>query len=78
MQPDWRRALARVVASHRREALLVAGAVALVYWAARLSLPHLLGAFGDDAVYVALGKAIATGQGYRSIYAAGQPVQMER
>ena len=77
MQRDWRYALSRVVGGRRREALLVAAGVALAYWALHLSVPLVLGALHDDAVYVALGKAIAAGHGYHSIYAVGQPVQQK-
>jgi hypothetical protein len=77
MPTDWRRSLARVTGTHRREAVLVAAGVALSYWGLQLSLPHVLGALQDDAVYVALGKAIATGHGYHSIYAVGQPVHQK-
>ena len=55
MQRDWRYALSRVVGGRRREALLVAAGVALAYWALHLSVPLVLGALHDDAVYVALG-----------------------
>lgn len=34
----------------------------------------LVGSFNDDGVYVALGKAIAEGEGYRSIHLPGSPV----
>lgn len=51
--------------------------VALAYWALRLSGPPVLGAFHDDAVYVALGQALAQGHGYHSIYAAGAPVHLK-
>jgi hypothetical protein len=80
MQPDWRslsRSLARLAGHHRRQAALVGAGVALAYWVLQLSLPHVLGALEDDAVYVALGKAIATGHGYHSIYAVGQPVHQK-
>jgi hypothetical protein len=77
MQANWRRSLARVAGTHRREAVLVATGVVLAYWGLQLSLPHVLGALQDDAVYVALGKALATGHGYHSIYAVGQPVHQK-
>jgi hypothetical protein len=77
MQPPWREWVGGIVASHRREAVVVGLVVAVTYWIAKLSIPHVLGGFGDDAVYVALGKAIASGQGYRSLYAAGQPVHLK-
>jgi hypothetical protein len=37
----------------------------------------LVGALNDDGVYVALGKAIASGEGYRSIHLVGDPVQVK-
>ncbi len=66
-----------LAADPRREAVLVGAGVALAYWALRLNLPHVAGAFHDDAVYLALGKAIASGAGYRSIYAVGEPVHLK-
>lgn len=39
---------------------------------------HLVpGAFNDDGVYLALGKAIASGKGYHSIHMVGDPVQVK-
>lgn len=40
----------------------------------RASALFLVGAFNDDAVYVALGKALAEGEGYRLTYLVGAPV----
>jgi len=76
MTLPWRTILARLAGTHRREAVLVGVGLALTYWALQLSIPRVLGAFHDDAVYVALGKAIADGHGYRSIYAVGEPVHL--
>ena len=42
----------------------------------RLSRDFLIGALNDDAVYVVLGKAIAQGDGYRSIHLVGAPLQV--
>ena len=58
------------------EAVLVGLATALVL---AVALPWGLhvGAASDDAMYIALGKAIATGQGYRSIFYVGSPVQLK-
>ena len=42
----------------------------------RLSREFLIGALNDDAVYVVLGKAIAQGDGYRSIHLVGAPLQV--
>ncbi len=36
--------------------------------------PYLVGSFFDDGVYVILGKALATGQGYRYLHLPGHPV----
>lgn len=76
MTRAWRAVLRRLAGTHRREAVLVGVGLALAYWALQLSVPHALGAFHDDAVYVALGQAIAQGHGYHSIYAAGAPVHL--
>jgi hypothetical protein len=35
--------------------------------------PYLVGSFFDDGVYVVLGKALATGQGYRYLHLPGHP-----
>lgn len=55
--------------------------VALIVFVATLLLTVnerlLIGSFNDDGVYVALGKAIAAGEGYRSIHLAGDPVQVK-
>ena len=59
------------------EAALVAVALVLFYFLVRMSPVVARGAFGDDGIYVALGKALATGEGYRSIYAAGEPVHVK-
>ena len=55
----------------------MAGLVAFGYAVFRFSDVVAIGAFRDDAVYIALGKAIASGDGYRSIYAPGDPVHMK-
>jgi hypothetical protein len=56
-------------------------AVALIVFVATLLLTVnerlLIGSFNDDGVYVAVGKAIAAGEGYRSIHLAGDPVQVK-
>ncbi len=57
-----------------REAVLAALFVALAYLLLRTSPAFAAGAFNDDGVYLALGKALAEGEGYRSIYAVGDPV----
>ena len=36
--------------------------------------PYLVGSFFDDGVYVILGKALATGQGYRYLHLPGHPM----
>lgn len=73
---DWLGVVRRLTSTHRREAILVGAALGLAYWALQLSVPRALGAFHDDAVYVALGRAIAQRHGYHSIYAAGNPVHL--
>ncbi len=51
-----------------RVGLVVAAAVLLL-----VPGPYVAGSFGDDALYVALGKAIAAGRGYRELFTLGQP-----
>lgn len=65
------------LASPAGEALLVAGVIFAVYLALNLTEAMLLGAFGDEGVYTVLGKAIAEGQGYHSLYLPGAPVQVK-
>jgi hypothetical protein len=52
----------------------VAVLLALAIAAGSVARLVLVGAFDDDGVYVALGKALANGAGYRSIHLAGAPV----
>jgi hypothetical protein len=61
----------------QQECLLVAGIVAsaTLHFSLSRSMAVAIGVFNDDAVYVILGKAIATGQGYRSIHLVGTPLQ---
>jgi hypothetical protein len=65
-------------ARHSRRLLLEAVGAALlvlcVYVALRPDPVRSLGTMYDDVVYVSLGKAIATGQGYHSIHLVGAPV----
>src|SRR3989442_930609 len=61
----------------RREPLLVAGVVFLAHVALRAAGRILIGAFNDDGAYVALGKALAGGIGYRLIYLVGDPVAVK-
>ncbi|MDT8368847.1 MAG: hypothetical protein RQ745_06540 [Longimicrobiales bacterium] len=56
------------------EALLVALSLAAVYLLVRISPSLAAGAFHDDGVYLAVGKSLAEGEGYRSLYAIGEPV----
>jgi hypothetical protein len=62
------------------------GAVALPPWAAAATVglvtlciamavvrPYVIGAFHDDAIYVILGRALATGAGYRYLHLPGTP-----
>src|SRR2546422_357261 len=66
--------------SRSRRAVIEAAGVGLVVVVAhlllRLSGAFAVGALNDDGVYVALGKAIAEGDGYRSIYLAGAPLHL--
>jgi hypothetical protein len=57
-----------------REAVGVGVFVLLAYLLLRISPYLTLGALSDDGIYVALGRAISQGDGYRSIYAVGDPV----
>ncbi len=56
------------------EAVSAALLVALIHLVLRVGA--LVGAYEDDGVYVVLGKAIALGDGYRSIHLVGAPVQV--
>lgn len=58
-----------------REAVLAGLAVLALHALVRITVAP--GAFQDDAIYLGLGKALATGDGWRSIYAAGQPVHLK-
>src|SRR3989449_4534110 len=60
-----------------REPLVVAGLVVLAHLAVRAADRILVGAFNDDGAYVALGKALAGGMGYRLIYLVGDPVAVK-
>lgn len=51
--------------------------VLLAHLALRLSGVLAIGAFNDDAIYVALGKALAQGSGYHLIYLVGNPVALK-
>jgi hypothetical protein len=59
------------------EALLIAGLVMVVYRLSSLADAVLVGALNDDGVYAVLGRAIANGDGYRSIHLVGAPVQVK-
>jgi hypothetical protein len=59
------------------EALIIGVGLALAYWALRMSPIVAIGAFRDDAIYISLGKALASHEGYRSIYMVGAPIQMK-
>ena len=56
------------------EALGVGAFVLVAYLLLRISPYLTLGALPDDGIYIALGRALANGDGYRSIYAVGDPV----
>lgn len=59
------------------EAVIVAVGLVLAYLVVRMSSIVAIGAFSDDAIYLSVGKALASHEGYRSIYAAGAPVHMK-
>lgn len=59
------------------EAFVVGTGVLLAEIALRLSSLIATGAFNDDGVYVALGKALAQGSGYHLIYLVGDPVALK-
>jgi len=77
MPAPWRWTLPQRKLDPTIEAWIVGVGLGLTYWVLRLDAPLVLGAFHDDAVYVALGKALAEGRGYHSIYAAGSPVHLK-
>lgn len=76
----WRVAIIREACTGRGECepALAALAVAALHLLRRpepiLSLP---GSFNDDGVYLVLGRALALGEGYRSIHVPGGPVQLK-
>src|SRR5579863_6257137 len=53
----------------------VAVAVALVTLSIALATvsPYVVGSFQDDGIYVILGRALATGAGYRYLHLPGMP-----
>lgn len=59
------------------EAALVGFALAAIHALVRMSGALAVGSFNDDGVYAALGKSIAEGTGYRSIYTPGDPVHLK-
>jgi hypothetical protein len=60
------------------EALIVGVVVGAILLLARTPTELLApGAFKDDAVYLTLGRAIASGNGYHSIYMPGAPLQVK-
>ena len=61
----------------RREALAVAALVAVAYLLLRTAPALVAGAFSDDGVYLSLGRALAEGQGFRSVYSVGVPVHLK-
>ena len=69
---SWLRGERRDVA----EAVAVGLLVVVAHLLFRLSAGFLVGALNDDGVYVALGRAIADGMGYRSIHLVGAPLQV--
>ena len=69
--------LRKFVTTPLGESVIVGLGLVLAYLFLRLPEPVVAGAFDDDAVYLALGKALASGEGYRSVYAAGAPVHVK-
>jgi len=63
--------------SARGEALLAAAVILAVYLGGSLSSALLVGSWNDDGVYVVLGRALATGEGYRSLHLVGAPAQLK-
>ncbi len=59
------------------QAALVGVAVAVVIATLSVSRHLLPGVFNDDGAYLALGRALANGDGYRSTYLAGAPLQVK-
>jgi hypothetical protein len=59
-----------------REAAVVALLLLLIRPALLPDPRPVVGSLNDDAIYVALGRAIAEGHGYRSLYLPGDPVQV--
>ena len=55
----------------------MAAFLAVAYLLLRTSTALAAGSFSDDGVYLALGKALADGDGFRSVYAVGDPVHMK-
>jgi hypothetical protein len=66
-----------IAASPSGEAALVAIGVAAIYLSVNIAAMVLVGAYQDDGVYVVLGRALAEGHGYRSLYLVGAPVQVK-
>ncbi|KAB2964902.1 MAG: hypothetical protein F9K18_07170, partial [Thermoanaerobaculia bacterium] len=60
-----------------RAALRLGALLALVWAAAALAAvhPEAIGLFHDDGIYLATGKALAAGEGYRQIHLPGAPYQ---
>lgn len=60
-----------------REVAGVAAGVLVATLLLTVSERLMVGAFNDDGVYMALGQAIARGEGYRSIHLTGDPIQVK-
>ena len=61
--------------SRTTESLIAGVLVVAAILACSVTLGLPVGAFNDDAIYVILGRALASGEGYRSLYLVGAPVQ---
>jgi hypothetical protein len=72
-----RRTMRARLTSPLGEAVLVASTVTAIYLAVNLAAAISVGAFQDDGVYLVLGRALATGHGYRSIHLIGAPVEVK-
>ena len=77
--PDSRSPQERVVsATHAAKGAILAGlAVGLGYLFLRSAPQWAPGAFADDGVYLAVGRSLAEGEGYRSAHAAGAPLHLK-
>jgi hypothetical protein len=64
-------------AAHSGRESVVAAVAVCVGYLLLLPGPYAVGSYGDDAYYAILGKALASGLGYRSLYLPGHPVHLQ-